>query len=40
MAEEGDGVEDKGLGDTAVVHTEAPLEVFFEHVPEICLFDS
>jgi hypothetical protein len=36
LIEEVDGVGDKGSGDTAIVHTEALLEVFFKHVPEIC----
>ena len=37
MAEEGDGVEDKGLGDTTAVHAETFLEAL-GHIPESCLF--
>jgi hypothetical protein len=36
LIEEVGGVGDSGSGDTAVVHTEAVLGGFFEHVCEIC----
>jgi hypothetical protein len=37
MAEEGDGVGDKGSGDTTTVDAETFLETS-GHIPEICLF--
>jgi hypothetical protein len=38
IAEEIDGVVDKGSGDTAIVNVQTLSLSLFEHMPEICLF--
>jgi hypothetical protein len=38
IAEEVDGVGDKESWDTTMIDVQTFLEAFFEHVPEICLF--
>ena len=38
LAEEVDGVRDKGLAKATTVDVQALLEAFFGHVPDICLF--
>jgi hypothetical protein len=37
IVEEVDGIRDKGSGDTKTVDVQMLVEVFFEHVPQICL---
>jgi hypothetical protein len=38
IVEQGDGIGEKGSGETKTVDVQTVLEVFFEHVPQICLF--
>lgn len=38
IAEEDEAVGEKGSGVTTMIDVQTPLEAFFEHVPEICLF--
>ena len=38
IAEKVEAIGEKGFGDTTMIDVQTPLEAFFEHINEICLF--